>query len=111
MEQLIESARQLGRKIAAHERTVLLNKAQKAVNEDSEAGGLIGEYQQQAEKIRKLEQEQKPIEVEDKHKLKEIEQKISINDKLKELTRRQVDFVEMMQKIKQAIDNQLQVTD
>jgi len=109
MEQLIEMARHLGRRIAAHERTSLLKQAQKAVNEDDEAGGLIKQYQQQAEKISQLGQEQKPVEVADKHKLLEIEQKISTNEKLKELTHRQMDFVEMMHKVKQTLDDELQL--
>ena len=109
MERLIEMASSLGQRIAAHERTTLLKEAQKAVNEDTEAGGLIKQYQQQAEKIGQLEQEQKPVEVDDKHKLSEIEQKISTNEKLKELTHRQVDFVEMMHKVKQTLDNELQL--
>ena len=45
----------------------------------------------------------------DKQKLKEIEQKISLNDQIKELTRRQADFVELMGRIKQAIDDELQM--
>ena len=109
MEQLIALAERLGRQIAAHERTIRLKEAQKTASVDTEAHALIEEYQQQGEKIRQLEAQQKPIEVADKHKLQEIEQKISINEKLKELTRRQVDFVEMMRKVKQAIDNQLQM--
>jgi len=109
MELLLEMARCLGAKIAEHERTSLLKTAQQAVNDDTEARELIMAYQEQAEKIQQLELAHKPIEVEDKHKLQEIEQKISLNEKLKELTRRQVDFVEMMQKVKRAIDEQLQV--
>ena len=109
MEKLIEMAQKLGRCIAVHERTVLLKKAQKMVDGDPQAGKLVEEYQQQAEKIHQLEQEQKPIEVTDKHKLREIEQKISNNESLKEMTRRQVDFVDMMRKVKQAIDEQLEI--
>ena len=109
MEQLIELARRLGRQIAAHQRTELLKKAQKAVSEDSEAKELMSQYQEQAEKIQQLQGQNKPVEVEDKHKLQEIEQKISVDDKLKELTRRQVDFVEMMSKVKKSIDDQLQI--
>ncbi|MCK4628050.1 MAG: YlbF family regulator [Sedimentisphaerales bacterium] len=109
MEQLIEMASNLGLRIAAHERTILLKEAQKAVNEDAEAGGLIKQYQQQAVKIGQLEQEQKPVEVADKQKLREIEQKISTNEKLKELTHRQVNFVEMMHKVKQTLDDKLQL--
>ena len=108
MEQLIELARRLGEQITRHERFTLLKQAQSDVNEDTEAKELITQYQQHAEKIRQLEIQQKPVEVEDKHKLQNIEAKISTNERLKELTRRQVDFVEMMQKIKQTIDDQLE---
>lgn len=104
---LIKLARELGRKMAEHERAQLLWKAQRAVNEDTEAIALLEDYQKQAEKIQKLENENKPIEVEDKHKLREIEENISLNDKLRELTRRQVDFVEMTRKVKQTIDAEL----
>ena len=109
MEELIEMARGLGKKVAGHERTALLKKAQKKVNADPDAAKLIEEFQQQAQKIRTFEQEQKPIEVEDKHKLRDLEQKIIANENLTELTRRQADFVELMRKIKDAIDNELKI--
>ena len=109
MEQLIEMAKRLGRQIADHERTVLLKKAQKEVDQDPQAEKLVMEYQKQAEKIQQLEREQRPIEVEDKRKLKDIESKIAENDHLKEITLRQMNFVEMMRKIKQTIDEQLEL--
>ena len=109
MENVIEMAQQLGQKLATHERTLLLKEAQKAVSADSDAVDLIKQYEEQAKKIQQLQAEQKPIEVEDKHKLKEIEEKISVNDSLKEMTKRQVDFVEMMRKVKDAIDKQLEM--
>jgi len=109
MEELIEMARKLGKKVAAHERTVLLKKAQEKVDADAGAAKLVEEFQQQAQKIQALEQEQKPIEVEDKHKLRDIEQKIIANENLAELTRCQADFVELMHKIKGALDNELKI--
>jgi cell fate (sporulation/competence/biofilm development) regulator YlbF (YheA/YmcA/DUF963 family) len=109
MEQLIEMARRLGKKIAEHERTALLKKAQQQVNSDKDTAQLVEEYQKQVEKIHTLESQQKPVEVADKHKLTDIEQKISTNPQLTELTRRQADFVEMMRKIKESIDNALQI--
>ncbi len=109
MDQLIELARRLGRQMAAHERTETLQAAPQVVNDDPQSADLIVQYQKQAEKIRQLEMEHKPVEVEDKHLLTEIEQKIGTNEKLKELTKRQVDFVEMMRKVRQSIDDQLQI--
>jgi len=108
MERILELARRLGEQMAGHERTVLKKKAQDAVNKDPEAKGLIEEYQKQAEKIHRLEHDGKPIEVSDKHALAAVEEKISMNEKLKELTRRQADFVEMMRKVKETIDRQME---
>lgn len=107
MEQLLELARRLGRQVAQHERTTLLKQAQKAVDEDAEAGKLVKEYHEQAQKVMQLEKDQKPVEVGDKHTLRNLEEKISCNEHLRELTRRQVDFVEMMRKIKESIDGEL----
>jgi len=109
MDELISMARQLGKKLAAHERTAKLKAAQKAINDDPTANQLVQDYQKQVEKIHKLEREVKPIEPEDKRLLAELETKISTNELIAELTRHQADFVEMMQKVKQAIDNELQV--
>ena len=111
MEQLIEMAKRLGSRIVAHERTTLLRKSQKQVNDDTKALELIEAYQHQALKIHQLEEQQKPIEVEDKRKLQDLEQQIGTDAKLAELTRRQADFVEMMHKVKAAIDEQLKLED
>jgi len=109
MERLIELAQQLGKRIAAHQRTALLKQAQKEVNDDSEALRLVREYQKLADKIRQLEHDQKPVEVDVKHQLADLETQIGTHPKLAELSKRQVDFVEMMQKVKTAIDNQIQL--
>jgi cell fate (sporulation/competence/biofilm development) regulator YlbF (YheA/YmcA/DUF963 family) len=108
LNELLELASRLGEKTAAHQRTTNLRTAQKAVNDDPDARNLIEKYQKHAEHIRSLEAQQKPIEPADKHKLADIEQQISANAALSELTRRQVDFVEMMQQIKRRIDEKLQ---
>ncbi|MBI9017025.1 MAG: YlbF family regulator [Phycisphaerae bacterium] len=109
MEKLIEMASELGQAIANHSRTADLRKAQKIVQEDSEASQLIEQYQVQGQKITDLQKQNKPIEVEDKHKLQEIETNICNNELLKELTKCQANFVELMQKVKQTIDDQLKV--
>ncbi|MBN1436689.1 MAG: YlbF family regulator [Sedimentisphaerales bacterium] len=107
MDKLIELSRRLGRQIAAHERTVLMQNAQKALQEDPDARKLVEDFQKQAEKIHKLEQENKPIEVADKHQLEAYENQMSSNDKVREFSRRQADYVEMMRKIWDAIHNEI----
>ena len=110
MDQVIELAKRLGKQLSAHERTAELKLAQQGADSDSEAGELVKSYQEQMQRIAELEKEQKPIEVADKKKLRALEEKISMNPVLSNLTRRQVDFVEMMRKVKEAIDDELQIS-
>ena len=110
MEELIALARQLGQQISAHERTQQLKQVQKKVDADGEAAKLVQAYQEQMQHLADLERRNKPIEVDDKRKLRDLEEKIAAHPTLGELTRRQVDFVEMMRKIKDAIDGELQVS-
>ena len=110
MDTIVELAKRLGKQLSAHERTAELKAAQKAADSDSEAGQLVKSYQEQMQRIAELEKEKKPIEVADKQKLRDLEEKISLNPALSNLTRRQVDFVEMMRKVKEAIDGELQVS-
>ena len=106
---MIELARRLGKQIAAHDRTELLKKAQTALRENGQASQLLDDYRRQVQNIQDLEKANKPIEVEDKRKLQELEGQIAGNAAIGELTRRQADFVEMMQRVKAAIDGELQL--
>ena len=110
MDHLIELAKRLGKQMAAHENSQLLKQAQQNVDSDDQAKELVESYQKQAQKITDLEQQQKPIEIDDKHKLRDIQQEIATHPGLAELTRRQVDFLDMMRKIRQAIDSELEIT-
>ncbi len=107
MQELIEQATKLGKMIAEHERTTLLRQAQQAVDSDPSAETLVTEYKAQAEKIQKLEANQQPVEVEDKHKLRELDEKISENKNLIALTRRQADYIQMMNTINETLSTQM----
>ena len=108
MEQLIELARQLGKQIASHQRTVLLREARKKLESDPEAKKLLADYHQHVEKIQTLERNQQPIEVADKHKLQELNDKIAAHEGLQELTRRHTDYIEMMRRVNQALGEQIE---
>ena len=109
MADIMVLAERLGKELAADQRTELLQAAQKAVQDDKDARALLEEYQNQALKLAQLEHDGGTIEVADKHALAAAQEKISLNPKLTELTRRQMDFVDMMRQVKQAIDNQLKI--
>ena len=109
MADVLVLAERLGKELAQDQRTSNLKDAQKALEEDKEAQELMAEYQKQAVKMAELERDGKVIEVADKHAWAAAQEKISLNETLKELTRRQMDFVDMMRKVKEAIDKQLQI--
>lgn len=104
MEDIIADARSLGKKIAAHPRMTAFMAAARAVSEDKEAQETLKAYQTQMERIQELESTGKPIEVADKRKLADCEAAVAGNDKLKEMMKRQTDYMEMMHRINNAID-------
>lgn len=108
MEDIIEHARQLGKKIASHPRTTAFMTAAKAVAGDPEAQAVLKAYQDQIEKLHGLEKAGKPIEPEDKHKLADCEGKVAGHDKLKQMMKHQADYLEMMNRVNHAIDETIQ---
>lgn len=108
MQEVIEQARRLGEMIAAHPRTKALKEMQQVLDKDEIASNLLRDYQKQIEHIHALERAGKPIEVSDKHALRDIEQKMANNETLKQINIREVDFVEMMNKVKSEIDGRIQ---
>ena len=110
VQELLRMARELGEAIAKNERTRAYLAAQQAVQKDAAARSLLEEYGRHMGRIRKLELEQKPIEVADKHKVAEYEQEISGNDVLKNLMRSQADYVQLMNQINSAMETPLTAT-
>ena len=101
---LLEKARSLGEAIANHERVRAYLAARRAVQTDAEAGTLLRDYQAQAERMRTLSAEQKPIEVADKRALAELEGKMASSAALKQLMRAQADYIELMNHINEAME-------
>ncbi len=108
MEDIIEYARELGKKISTHPRMVDFMKAARAVAEDKDAQATLKAYEEQVHKIRELESANKPIEVADKHKLADCETAVAGNDKLKKMMKHQADYLQMMSKVNNAIDEAIQ---
>ncbi len=104
MDDIIAHARELGKKIAAHPRCADFMVAARAVAADKEAQEILKAYQDQAGKMQELGSSGKPIEVDDKHKLAECQAKVASHEKLKEMMKHQANYVEMMNRVSQAID-------
>jgi len=107
MEQVMELAQSLGKAIAASSQAQKLVDARKQLSAQPQVEQLLKDFQQQSEKIARLEKEQKPIEVEDKHKLEELSSKLVSNDLFKKFTAAQVDYVDLMRKVNDALRKEL----
>jgi cell fate (sporulation/competence/biofilm development) regulator YlbF (YheA/YmcA/DUF963 family) len=107
VQELLKQARALGEAIASHPDVQAYLAARNKVDSDAEAQQILKSYTQHSARVRTLEAQQKPIEPDDKRKLVEYEQQLASNAALKELMRRQVDYVTLMNQVNQAMENPL----
>jgi cell fate (sporulation/competence/biofilm development) regulator YlbF (YheA/YmcA/DUF963 family) len=107
MDEIVDRSKKLGKAIAAHPRFKALLTARDAVRADAEATGIMKQFQEQLDKVHRLEIEQKPIEVADKQELAKCQQALVSNEKLKALQKAQVDHADLMRQMNDAIFSQL----
>lgn len=103
-QELVRQARALGEQVARHPRVVAFHEARAALERDAAALELLQDYQRQTNRVQELEHAGKPIEVADKHMLRELQQRMASQDAVKRLMRAQADYVELMNEIHQAMD-------
>lgn len=103
MDDILEDAKRLGERIAAHARTAALKEATTAVEGDVEARRLQEEYARATAEFHHLEEEGRPIEPDLKRRLIDLQSKIRRSDVLQRLLRAHADFAEMMDGVQHAI--------
>jgi cell fate (sporulation/competence/biofilm development) regulator YlbF (YheA/YmcA/DUF963 family) len=107
MTAIIEMARRLGKAIADSPQAAALKAARDEMDKDAEAPRLLNDYQAQADKMLALERDNKPVEVEDKRKLRDLQEKLAGSPAFKKYTAAQVDYVDLMRKVNNAIRGEL----
>ncbi len=104
MQEIIAAAEQLGKLIGQHARTRAFLDAARAVAGDGDAQKLLREYQEHADRVRQLEASGRPIEPDDKRRMATLQENVASNDKLKAMLRAQADYLDMMNRVYQAIE-------
>ena len=99
MEAIIAMATRLGKAIAESPQAKALRDAQGALDAHAEVKQLLTDFRAQSEKVARLQAEQKPIEVDDKHRLAELETKLVGEDVFKKFTAAQFEYVDLMRKV------------
>ena len=107
MNEITKMAKTLGQAISQHARTQKLIDAQNIVNNDQDAAALVTKFKAQLDKIKQLEASRQPIDKQQKQSLESTRIEINDNNALTELTKCQMEFMEMMQNVKTTIDTHL----
>jgi cell fate (sporulation/competence/biofilm development) regulator YlbF (YheA/YmcA/DUF963 family) len=107
VDDIVALAERLGKAIAASPQAAKLNAARKALEAEAETAQLLKDYNAQARKIAQLEDQQKPVEVQDKHKLEELHNRLAASQTFKSFTIAQVEYVDLMRKVNQAISRNI----
>ena len=103
MDDITQLAQKLGVAIGQSAQSVSLRNARKQLDAQPDVKKLTEEFRRQSDKVAALEGENKPVEVEDKRKLQEINDKLVANDVFKKHMAAQVEYVDLMRKVNQAI--------
>jgi cell fate (sporulation/competence/biofilm development) regulator YlbF (YheA/YmcA/DUF963 family) len=111
MKDILELAQRLGKAISDSPQAVNIRACRAAMHADKVAGEAMKAYQVQAEKMEKLQEEEKPIEVADKHKLQELHDQLVAIETFKKYTAAQLDYVDLMRKVNDALHHQLAETE
>jgi cell fate (sporulation/competence/biofilm development) regulator YlbF (YheA/YmcA/DUF963 family) len=107
MENALAAAAELGRKIAQEQAFQRLRAAEGAVQNDAASQKILEEFERQRRKIEALESARKPVEPEDKQEMRRLSDAVHNAPRLQELVRAQADYMELMNKVNKAIQQEL----
>lgn len=107
MQEILKLASQLGKTIVESSAGQAMKAARGEFNADAAAVKLMREFQTQAEKMARLEHENKPIEVTDKQKLEQLQVQLAGNDRVKKLTAAQMEYMDILRKVSETLQREL----
>jgi len=102
-EEILSLARRLGEAISRHPRYIKLREADERVRADKAATDALDAYNKAAEEIARKEHAGRPIEVEEKRRLRSLQEAVAANETVKAFMVSQADYAEMMRKMNDAI--------
>ena len=106
MKDIIETAEKLGKQIAASERFKGVEAAREEIEGDEALQADMKALNEVSDRIAQLEKEVKPVEPDDKRRLRELQEKVTGHPKLRALARAEADFAELMNRVNRAIHAQ-----
>ena len=102
-QQIMSEADKLGNLVAQHPAVDKYKQAQKAVMEDPDASRTMQEFERQYETLIRQEQSGMPVTDAQRQQLEAVQSRIVSNIKVKALNMAQVEFIDLLRKVNQAI--------
>ena len=102
-EEVLKLAAQLGEAIRRHQRYVKLRETDERVRGDKSATDALDAYNKAAEELSRKERSGQPVEVEDKRRLRALQETVAGNASVKAFMAAQADYAELMRKMNDAI--------
>src|SRR5687767_4943016 len=105
--QILAEADKLGQLVAQHPAVERYKSAQKAVTEDPDANRTMAEFERQLETLARQEASGMPITDALRGQLEAVQSCIVSNIKVKNLNMAQVEFIDLLRKVTQAIQSKV----
>ena len=102
-QQIMSEADKLGSLVAQHPAVEKYKQAQKAVTEDPDASRTMQEFERQMETLVRQESSGMPVTDAQRQALESLQSRIVSNIKVKALNMAQVEFIDLLRKVNQAI--------
>lgn len=106
-QQIVEEADKLGKLVAQHPAVDKYKQAQKSVADDPDAGRLLREFDRMLETLGRQEASGGAVTDAQRQQLESLQSQIMSNIKVKNLNMAQVDFVDLLRKVNQAVQGKL----
>jgi cell fate (sporulation/competence/biofilm development) regulator YlbF (YheA/YmcA/DUF963 family) len=107
MTQILADAEKLGQLVAQHPAVEKYKQAQKAVADDSEANRAMADFERMLESLARQEQSGMSVTDAQRSSLESLQSRIVSNIKVKALNRAQVEFIDLLRKVNQAIQSKV----
>src|SRR4051794_10216749 len=105
--QILSEADKLGQLVAQHPAVEKYKQAQKAVADDPDANRSMMEFERQIETLARQEAGGMPVTDAQRQTLESLQSRIVSNIKVKALNMAQVEFIDLLRKVNQAIQGKL----
>ena len=105
--QILAEADKLGQLVAQHPAVERYKSAQRAVAEDPDANRTMAEFERQLESLARQEQTGMPVTDAQRQQLENLQSRIVSNVKVKNLNMAQVEFIDLLRKVNQAVQSKV----